>query len=271
MRKHRRYISPDPLFKCMCKTFFKCYQILHHQGIWTSCPDKISLKIGNAFGNINLPVTLHHELFIKELELLKADLMDKLSHMCFNHLKKSILFELDQLDVKLDSLANVPSSKILNALIVMKKWIKRSFKSVNHGIISDFCRSLTWVGLEFAYVNNRFKDNMHLITMDDSLDYNTSSEEEKEVCLGVHSPVENIVPSTPFSINMKKSPPKKNTRLVKHNCSVQSNCASANVNSSNEKSDFPIPHDSGFFNESDPFNYSDVYNQWPLLFPPSGD
>ena len=242
-RLSRKYSKPDFIFRALTKGLFKIYQLVHHDMKWDTCPGSIVNKIENVISNIQIPkvelskdfidgpfisyvekyhyirylpqtasslfmdITKHYE---SELSKHFRDYMDDIS--------KSVLLDMEfKISRKIHM---VPSSKVLSALIVVKRWIRRNFRTVNLEIMDYLLSKLNrYDHLEFEYKNDRFVDNSSsppISSEEESENENSEPEAETESTISdpcasdlpTSEPPNRLVSSPPSASKSKRSPVK---------------------------------------------------------------
>lgn len=187
--KFKEYIKPTPELKSLFNKFFKAYQFYHHGENWKDCPRSILRKVDRIISSIKVPKSPNEnaniilEKFRKELDTLSSDFTSDLSTTCYEfYMENPVIFT--------NNLQCVISNHIVLALIMTKKWAKKTYKKINHSIINDMCEMLNEsypANFKILYINNFIIDQSD--TLSTPVDSEDSIEEPTEDVSDATEPV----------------------------------------------------------------------------------
>lgn len=171
MGRRFKYHKPDPVFKGFVKLLFSHYQILHHLNKWSECPTSLRLKIDAIPSNIHLPAS--SKSLASDLLEISSDFCKVLFEKCNEHLSTAFWTSHRNIELSLRQINFKDKSKIFSALIIVKRWARRSYRHLEDSFLTDICNSINEYhpgGAYFEYQNNRFLDKTPPSSLNHTLD-----------------------------------------------------------------------------------------------------
>lgn len=149
------YRKPNPVFKKLTKLLFALFQADHHDKKWMECPKSFSDRIKSVFQNIRLPSTC--DSLLEEVDTLTEEYLENVKCIAQKRIYKGLSDIVDKLDQM--NLKTFTNASILEALTVLKKWVRKAYRSVNVDsmtLVCDYILILTENNLDLVFKDNKF-------------------------------------------------------------------------------------------------------------------